>query len=73
MATLRIERLFLSSRILLKWLEHDIVLTEQVLVLAQAFQQLSLGKFASSPALSQRCRHTLGVGFDAICAREFST
>ena len=71
-ATLRIERLFLSSRILMEWFERNIVLTEQVLVLAETFQQRSFGKSASSPALSQRRRHTLRPGLDTICAREFA-
>jgi hypothetical protein len=52
-------------------LELDIVLTEQVLVLAETFQQLSLGKPASSPAArGQRRRHTLRAGRVAICARK---
>lgn len=71
-ATLRIGRLSLSSRILVEWLECDIMLTEQVLVLAETFQQHSLWKSASSPALSQRRWHTLRLGLDAICARKFA-
>ena len=69
-ATLRIERLFLSSGILVECFEYDIILTEQVLIFAKTFQQGSLGESASSLAL--RGGHTLGTGFDAIYARKLA-
>ncbi len=71
-ATLDVERVIVLGRILVERFKGDIVLSEQVLVLAETFQQRSLGKSASSPALSQRPRHTLCLRVDAIFARKFS-
>jgi hypothetical protein len=68
---LRVGRFLLPRRILVERFELDIVLMEQVLVLAETFQQLPLGKPASSPATwGQRRRHTLHAGRFAIYTRK---
>jgi hypothetical protein len=50
-------------------LKVDIVLTEQLLVLANTFQQRSLGKPAFSPVRYLCSLYTLCPGFNAVCAR----
>jgi hypothetical protein len=66
-----IGRFLLSSRILVERFELDVVLTQQVLVLSETIQQLSLGKPTSSPAARGHCRrHTLCAGRVAICTRK---
>jgi hypothetical protein len=62
-------RLLLSSRVLVERFKLNIVLAEQVLVLAEAFQEFSLGKSTFSPAQGLRRRYTLHPGLYAIRAR----
>jgi hypothetical protein len=58
----------LSCRILGERFELDIILAQQILVLTETFQQLSLRKLASPSARGQRRWYTLRAGLDAICA-----
>jgi hypothetical protein len=66
-----IYKFLLPSSVLVERFELDVVLAEQVLVLSETIQQLSLGKPTSPPAAwGQRRRHTLRAGRVAICTRK---
>lgn len=71
-AALHTRRTLLSRRVLVERLKLDIVLAEQVLVLAETFQELSLGKSTFAPARRLRRWYTLRPRLDAIAARELA-
>ncbi len=68
-----IKRLLLPNPIgvWMKGLKFDIMLGEEVLVLAKTVEQFSLWKTAFSAALDLACWNTLYAGLDASCAGVF--
>lgn len=55
----------------MKWLELDLVLTEQILIAPEAIQQLTLGESTSSRTCLRRW-HALRLMLNAISARELA-
>jgi hypothetical protein len=70
-ADLSVRRRLFSSHILVERVELDIILTEQVFVFAETFQEFSFRKPALPlPAWGYRCGYTLGASCSAIGARK---
>lgn len=65
-------RRIFCDRILVEWLEFNIVLAEQVFILAETIQQLSLGEPALSPARVKRRRDARSPRPDAIGTRKLA-
>ena len=57
---------FCSSELAVEWLKDNIVLAEQILVLADPIQQLALRESALSLPLGQRSRDTLSPRLGAV-------